>query len=82
MNNKGLLYTVRNFYENRSKTGVIITLSAMKDNGEWSTVRAYVPYKSIYDDSATADIVNDLGGVGGRVARVHVPKERKFDEEE
>lgn len=79
MSNNGLLYTVRNFYENKGKTGIIITLSAMKDTGEWSTVRAYVPYKSLYEDSATADLVHDLVGMGDRFARINVPKERKFD---
>lgn len=82
MSNKGLLYTIRNFYENRGKTGIILTLSAQDNNGDWQTVRAYVPYNSRYTDSATACMITDLGGTGERGVRVEVPKERRFEADE
>ena len=80
MASKKLLYTIRNYYENRSKTGIIITLSAQNERGEWSTIRAYVPYKSRFADSATAEVLEGLTGASESAARVEIPKRRNFED--
>lgn len=82
MSSKSLLYTIRNYYPNRNNTGIIVTLSAEKDNGEWQTIRAYIPFKSRFESSATSEILKELSGAHESVARITIPKQKKFDEEE
>ena len=73
---KELLYTIRDFYETKNKTGLVISLSARDDKGEYHSVKAYAPYYSQFDGSAISE---KLGCINGeRVARIVIPTERKF----
>ncbi len=72
-----LLYTIRDFYEVKNKKGIIISLSARDAKGNWQSIKAYVPYYSMFDGSAIAE---HLGQINGQpIARICIPTERKFE---
>lgn len=80
-NKSNLLYTVRNFYENKSKTGIMLTLTAKDGRGEYHSIKAYVPYRSNYENSPKAEKLLQVNG-GGPMARINVYTERQFTDPE
>lgn len=81
-NNKSpLLYTVRSWYENKSKTGIMLNLTAKDTGGQYHSIKAYVPYRSNYEDSPKAE---KLLGINGQkeMARISVYNEKIYNEEE
>lgn len=51
---ENLLYTIKSWYENKNKTGLILNASAKNSAGNWVSVRLYVPYNSQYETTTTA----------------------------
>lgn len=81
MNNQdNLLYTVRGWYENRNQTGIMLTLSAKDSKGQFHTVKAYVPYRSNFEDSPKAEKLLSINNLP-KCARITVIKELTFDNE-
>lgn len=73
---KELLYTIKDYYETKNKTGLVISLFARDERGEYHSIKAYAPYYSLFEGSATSE---KLGNVNGqKVARIVIPTERKF----
>lgn len=73
-----LLFTIRNWYENKSKTGVMLTLTAKDNKGEYHSIKAYVPYNSRYDNSPKAEKLLQINQQAA-MARISVFTEKQFD---
>lgn len=80
MNQDNLLYTIRNWYENQSKTGIMLTLTAKDSGGKYHTIKAYVPYRSNFEDSPKAEKLNKINSLEA-CARISVFKEKNFEDE-
>ena len=74
-----LLYTFRNWYENKNKTGIIFTLTAKDKSGKYHTVKAYAPYRSNFEDAPTAEKQLRINAHGKQCARVTVFDEKQFE---
>lgn len=79
-NKDQLLYTIRSWYENKNKTGVMLILSAKDSRGQFHTLKAYVPYRSNFEDSPRGEILRQINNQN-RCARVTVYTEKNFDNE-
>lgn len=79
-NKENLLYTIRGWYENRNKTGIMLILSAKDSRGQFHTVKAYAPYRSNFEDSPRGEILQQINKQK-RCARVTVYTEKNFDTE-
>lgn len=82
MPKENLLYTIRNYRINKKNTGIIITLSALSKEGHWQTINAYIPFKSQFEESATAAIYSGLSGIREKVARITIPTEKIITDKE
>lgn len=80
MEKNDLLYTVRGWYENERKTGIVLILTAKDRGGKYHTIKAYVPYRSQFEDAPKAEKFLKVNGHGETAARITVFKEKKFDE--
>lgn len=77
-NKDSLLYTIRSWYENKNKTGVMLILSAKNSRGQFHTVKAYVPYRSNFEDSPRSEMLQQINKQN-RCVRVTVYTEKNFD---
>ena len=75
---ESLLYTIRSYYENRNKTGIVLNLTA-HDNTGYHTIKAYVPYRSNFEDSPKAEKLLKINSQEA-CARSTVFNEKKFEE--
>lgn len=78
---ENILYTIRNFYENQNRTGIILTLSGKDSKGAFHTIKAYVPYKSRFEDAPTAEKLLKINSQEA-CARVTIRNEKKFEDGE
>ena len=74
-----ILYTIRDFYENATGTGIMLTLSGKDKHGAFHTIKAYVPYRSNYEDAPTAEKLLKVNSPD-TMARIIVRNEKKFEE--
>ena len=78
-NGSPLLYTIRNWYENKSKTGIMLTLTAKDSKSEYHTIKAYVPYNSYYENSPKAEKLLTINNQQA-MARISVFNEKQFEQ--
>lgn len=78
MEKDNLLYTIRNWYENQSGTGIMLTLTAKDSKGQYHTVKGYVPYKSRFEEGPKAEKLNKINSFE-KCARITVFNEKKFE---
>lgn len=76
--NENLLYTIRNWYENQSKTGIILTLTAKDNGGKYHTIKAYVSYRSNFEDSPKAEKLLKINSQN-ECARINIYKKKNFE---
>ena len=77
-NNNDLLYTIRGWYENKSKTGIMLKLTAKDKGGKYHTIKAYVPYRSNFETAPTAEKLLQINSRAAS-ARITVKEEWKFE---
>lgn len=73
------IYTIVNFYENKSKTGVMLTC---KSNKEENYIKVYVPYHAHYEDAPCADLIRQVNYPGAFDCRITVKKVKNFIDKE